>query len=123
MYFEELDDVNKYDGIWACSSILHLQEEALVDVLKKMRRALKPHGMIYTSFKNGDFVGGHHGQYFTNFTKESFAQLLEKVDGFTLVEEWITGDVRHDRISGQWLNVIQFYLIIFVLEYVSIYSG
>ena len=106
MYFEELDEVNKYDGIWACSSILHLSQDALVDVLKKMRRALKDDGIVYTSFKYGDFVGERHGRYFINFTEESFAQLLTKAGGFTLVEEWITGDVRHDRASEQWLNVI-----------------
>lgn len=33
MLFEELCDINKYDGIWACSSILHLSKEALLTVL------------------------------------------------------------------------------------------
>lgn len=30
MLFEELCDVDKYDGIWACSSILHLSKDTLV---------------------------------------------------------------------------------------------
>ena len=34
MYFNELSIVNKYDGIWACSSILHLSLDDLVDVFK-----------------------------------------------------------------------------------------
>ena len=29
MLFEELDDRNQYDGIWACASILHLSREEL----------------------------------------------------------------------------------------------
>ena len=41
MYFNELSIVNKYDGIWACSSILHLSLDDLVDVFKRMSKALK----------------------------------------------------------------------------------
>lgn len=41
MLFEELDEKEKYDGIWACSSILHLDKRILKDVLKKMATALK----------------------------------------------------------------------------------
>lgn len=41
MLFEELHDVDKYDGIWACSSILHLSKPALAGVLKKMAAALR----------------------------------------------------------------------------------
>lgn len=57
MYFNELSIVNKYDGIWACSSILHLSLDDLVDVFKRMSKALKDEGIIYTSFKYGDFSG------------------------------------------------------------------
>ena len=41
MLFEELDDRNQYDGIWACASILHLSREELPDIFHKMHRALK----------------------------------------------------------------------------------
>ena len=57
MLFNELDEVEKYDGIWACSSILHLPKDELQKVLKKMVKALKKDGIIYTSFKYGDFEG------------------------------------------------------------------
>ncbi len=80
MYFEELDEVNKYDGIWACSSILHLSQDALADVLKKMRRALKDDGIVYTSFKYGDFTGERHGRYFINFTEESWIHTCGRMD-------------------------------------------
>ena len=36
MYFQEISEVEKYDGIWACSSILHLNHDDLEDVMKKM---------------------------------------------------------------------------------------
>lgn len=34
MFFQELDKVEVYDGIWACASILHLDKKALRIVLQ-----------------------------------------------------------------------------------------
>ena len=55
MLFQELDEQEKYDGIWACSSILHLPRTELGDVLARMCTALKRDGIIYTSFKYGTY--------------------------------------------------------------------
>ena len=41
MLFQELDEKEKYDGIWACASILHLPKKQLREVLKNMYAALK----------------------------------------------------------------------------------
>ena len=41
MLFEELNDQNIYDGIWACASILHLSTNDLLRVFHKMNKALK----------------------------------------------------------------------------------
>ena len=71
MYFQELSEENKYDAIWACSSILHLPYEELVDVMKKMVTALKDKCLIYTSFKYGTFEGFRNGRYFIDMTEES----------------------------------------------------
>lgn len=57
MLFQELAETDQYDGIWACSSILHLPAEELADVMRKMATALKGNGVIYTSFKYGTFAG------------------------------------------------------------------
>ena len=48
-------------------------------VMQKMIRALKENGIIYTSFKYGDFEGERNGRYFTDFTEKSFAKFLEKL--------------------------------------------
>ena len=108
MYFEMLNESEKYDGIWACSSILHLDRESLADVMKKMVEALKLGGVIYTSFKYGDYEGIRNGRYFTDFTEESFLDFLEKLDCTEVVieEEWITSDARPGRSEEKWLNII-----------------
>ena len=106
MYFNELSIVNKYDGIWACSSILHLSLDDLVDVFKRMSKALKDEGIIYTSFKYGDFYGERNGRYFTDMTEDSFAKLIANVDNLKVEEQWITADVRPQRGNEKWLNLI-----------------
>lgn len=106
MLFEELDTKAQYDGIWACSSILHLPKESLKDVLKKMIAALKEHGIIYTSFKYGTFEGERNGRFFTDFTEETFRKFVADVDGIRIEEMWITGDVRPGRGDERWLNLI-----------------
>lgn len=106
MYFNELSIVNKYDGIWACSSILHLSLDDLVDVFKRMSKALKDEGIIYTSFKYGDFSGERNGRYFTDMTEDNFDKLIANVDNLKVEEQWITADVRPQRGNEKWLNLI-----------------
>lgn len=67
------DAVNEYNGIWACSSILHLPKKELRSVLQKMCIALKDNGMIYTS-KYGNFAGDRNGHYFTDFHRGFFSK-------------------------------------------------
>ena len=106
MYFQELSEVKKYDGIWACSSILHLSVDELEDVMKKMEVALKDDGIIYTSFKYGTFSGERNGRYFTDMTEEMFGELLRKIPELVVEEQWITSDVRPGREEEKWLNIL-----------------
>ncbi len=106
MYFQELTEAEKYDGIWACSSILHLPMDDLADVVRKMVIALKGNGIIYTSFKYGTFAGERNGRYFTDMTEEGFAEFLSKIDSLKVEEQWTTSDVRPGRGEEKWLNLI-----------------
>lgn len=105
MLFQELDEHQKYDGIWACASILHLSKIELKTVLKKMSAALKDNGIIYTSFKYGDFEGIRNSRYFTDFTYESFREYICDCD-LRIDEYWITSDVRPERDTEKWLNLL-----------------
>ena len=106
MLFQELDEREKYDGIWACSSILHLSKPELGDVLEKMTAALKINGVIYISFKYGTFEGERNGRYFTDFTEETFTEFIKGMTGVTVEKMWITDDVRPGRGEEKWLNMI-----------------
>ena len=106
MLFSELDENEKYDGIWACASILHLQKDELKNVFGKMIRAVKPGGYIYASFKYGAFEGYRNERYFTDFTEESFREFIRDLPIIVIIEEWVSADVRPDRGDEKWLNLI-----------------
>ncbi len=106
MLFQELSVINKYDGIWACASILHLPWSELADVMRRMQAALKANGIIYTSFKYGTFSGERNGRYFTDMTEARFAGIIEEIGGLQIEEQWISADVRPGRGEEQWLNII-----------------
>ncbi|MBU5480018.1 class I SAM-dependent methyltransferase [Blautia sp. MSJ-19] len=106
MLFQELHVKEKYDGIWACASILHVAKNELPDILQRMYNALKPDGTIYASFKYGDFEGERSGRYFSDFTEESFCNLVKDIHGLVIEKMWITGDVRDGREEEKWLNII-----------------
>lgn len=105
MLFQELQDTDRYDAVWACSSILHLTYDDLISVLEKIARALKDKGLLYTSFKYGTEEGERNGRYFTDMTEEKLTGLLEKVPDFEIEEQWITSDVRPGRGEEKWLNL------------------
>jgi len=106
MMFHELDEREKYDGIWACASVLHLEKKELQKVLQKMSRAVKYNGIIYISFKYGDFEGVRNRRYFTDLTETSANKLVGTVTELRIEKQWITGDVRSDRGNERWLNMI-----------------
>ena len=106
LLFNELDEIDKYDGIWACASILHLDRDDLIDVFHRIARALKDNGILYTSFKYSEFEGMRNGRYFTDFTLESFNEFQTNIPEFIIEKNWITSDARAGREDEKWLNLI-----------------
>ena len=106
LLFQNLDAVNEYDGIWACASVLHVPKAELPDVFRRMSRALKPGGILYASFKYGDFEGERGGRYFTDLTEASFENLVASFPELQTQQLWISEDIRADRSGQRWLNAM-----------------
>ena len=104
--FEELDYTDAFDGIWACASLLHVRKSELPGVLRLIRRALKPNGAFYASFKYGNEERDKNGRVFSDFTEDSLRALLEEAGGFRAEKLWLTNDARPDRADEHWVNVL-----------------
>lgn len=106
--FESLIDAplpQKYDGIWSCASLLHVERERLPSVIGALLRALTPDGIVYLSFKHGETDRIKDGRQFTDLTEESLEQILAEIGSCELREHWVTADQRPGR-SDRWLNAI-----------------
>ncbi|MDO5678954.1 MAG: class I SAM-dependent methyltransferase [Pelistega sp.] len=103
--FYDLDEVNKYDGVWACASLLHCERQKLPEVLSRILRALKAGGVLYMSFKYGSTDREKDGRNFTDLDEQQAHELLRGVPGFLLLQQWITVDKRPER-SEEWLNIL-----------------
>lgn len=104
--FQDLDEIECYDGIWACASILHVPLAELKLLFRKMIKAVKKHGILYVSFKYGTFEGERNGRYFTDMTEKTFTEFMMDIKDLEQEELWITSDVRPGRENEQWLNII-----------------
>lgn len=106
MSFLDIDYIEEFDGVWACASLLHLKIEELEEAFKQFSKSLKRNGIMYCSFKYGDYYGMRNGRYFTDMNEKSFQELLAIYKELQLVEMYVSEDVRQDREGQQWLNII-----------------
>lgn len=106
--FESLLDAplpEKYDGIWCCASLLHVEREQLPPVMRTLAHTLAPGGIMYVSFKYGETNRLKDGRKFTDLTEQGLEQILATIGGCELVDHWVTGDQRPGR-SERWLNAL-----------------
>ena len=101
--FLSLEEKDKYDGIWAQASILHLEEHDLRVALTLIERALKRDGVFYSSFRKGEGDGYENGRWYTNMTERRFLYLLPT--SLYVEKIWESQDVR-PGVSRTWLSII-----------------
>ncbi|MCJ7924681.1 MAG: class I SAM-dependent methyltransferase [Pantoea vagans] len=134
MRFQDVDVVERYDGIWCCASLLHVSEAELPGVMTKLAMALKHGGVGYLSFKHGRGEREKDGRRFTDMDRAGLQKLVERINtpgGDPLTKNmteikseagseditvkrfaleidkiWQTGDVRIGRGDEVWLNAI-----------------
>ena len=77
--FDEIDEHDFYDAIWANFSLLHIKKNKFSDILKQLFFALKEGGILFFSLKRG--VGESRdklGRFYSYYEKSEVEKLLEK---------------------------------------------
>lgn len=96
----------KYDGIWANASLLHLALGEIEDFVCRVSDYLKPNGVLYISMKKGIQTGyDNNGRFFTDFSEEKVQQIVAKSTAFIVTESWESGDAL-SRDEFRWTNLI-----------------
>ncbi|MCD8078646.1 MAG: class I SAM-dependent methyltransferase [Lachnospiraceae bacterium] len=103
--FQKMSFLNEFDGIWACASLLHVKKDEINLVMKNLRTALKPDGILYASFKYGTKERMVQGRLFNDYDEKSLITLLIN-NGFMACDVFITEDVRTTRHGEKWVNAI-----------------
>ncbi|KTF16986.1 class I SAM-dependent methyltransferase [Pseudoalteromonas sp. H105] len=104
--FKEIDDMNAFDGIWCCASLLHVPKVELPQVFLKLQNALKPNGVLYVSFKYGTQERVHNGREFTDLNEDGLTALITQHTELKIIKQWQTIDQRPERESEVWLNAL-----------------
>src|SRR5574344_2336718 len=108
MKFDELKDIDMFDGIWACSSVLHVEKDILPSVLHKMINALKVNGVIYASFKTGAGYEIKEGKYYNFLTREEMEECLSETgENVKIIDYFETlSSTKRDAQNTIWGNFI-----------------
>lgn len=90
-----------FDGLWVCSSFLHLPKKDALETLREFRRIMETKGAIFLSVKLGEgenFLGNDERgkRFFSYYTQEEILELFEAAElKVTKIEvdsgkEWIS---------------------------------
>lgn len=89
--FADLTEVAAFDGIWANFSLLHAPRAEMPDHLARIRRALRPGGILHLGMKTGSGEGRDRlGRFYTYYSLTEL-QAMTEAAGFA-VEEKVTGE-------------------------------
>lgn len=106
MTYDEMEFDDVFDGIWACAALVHLTDDEMREIMKKLIQALKADGILYFSVHKGDRDGIYNGRYFRDYTRKELSDLMEEFPELELINMWTTQDARSEKSDGQWLNVL-----------------
>lgn len=106
MDFFDFDDVSKYDGVWACASLLHVEKDKLKSILIKLRDSLKIDSALYASFKDGHEEEIVSGKYYNYLTYDDFLGIIDEIGGLELVEYYNSMTVLNNNESRSWNNFV-----------------
>lgn len=95
------------DGLWLNASLLHLPRPEVLPTLQRMRKLLRPRGILFLTVKGGEGKSWAAypaqtslARYFTYWSAEALDEVMRQA-GFTLLEQW------QDRADEQlWLGRI-----------------
>lgn len=104
--FDEIKFQNDFDGIWACASLLHIDENNLPIVLNKLVKALKQNGIFYASWKYGEFERVDGERFYCDLNEERLQKFISDIGALKILECWMSDDVLKHRREQKWLNII-----------------
>lgn len=107
----KFEDINhqpwhqRFIGVWACASLLHVAFDELPNVIESLLMTLTNNGVMYASFKYGEDERVENGRFFCDMNESRWQKIKSQLTVAFDDTLWLTMDKRHG-CQGQWLNVL-----------------
>ena len=101
--FDDLAEVEAYDGVWASFSLLHAPRHKMAMHLAQIRRALRPGGVFHIGTKLGTGEARDNlGRFYTYYEADELGRLLTAA-GFTESSRSFGSSVGLDGVMADWI--------------------
>ncbi len=105
MAYEDMEFDEVFDGVWGCGAMIHVPEDELEGILKRVIDARCRNGILFLSFREGDFEGFKGEQYFCEYTEEKLERILKETRRLEIKKLWSSeGQSRNGE--ERWVNVL-----------------
>ncbi|WP_201581517.1 class I SAM-dependent methyltransferase [Psychrobacter glacincola] len=96
---------NKFTGIWACASLLHVPFLELPFVMKSLLETLTDDGVMYLSFKYGEGERVDEERFFCDMNESRWKAIVANIPQVIEYDIWLSTDKRAD-CENAWFNVM-----------------
>lgn len=104
---QEITWENKFDGVWAMASLLHLPKDDIPNAIEKCIGALKEGGTFFASFKSGEGESfDNKGRYFSYFNIEELNSIMENIPEINNFKVSYSGTEDALKRDVTWINII-----------------
>lgn len=110
MNYDEIDKtLGQFDGVFSCSSLIHLNESSLNSVLQKINLVLRPGGVFLVIYRKGSGqIIQHH-----EIKGEKMIRTIEQYERETMIEiierngyEFLQDGYLNEKLKPSWDNLL-----------------
>ncbi|OFZ35818.1 MAG: hypothetical protein A2504_09805 [Bdellovibrionales bacterium RIFOXYD12_FULL_39_22] len=106
MPFEKVHWPERFDGIWANASLVHLTEKQIAEVICSLMNSLRPKGVFYLSLKEKWDEEKGKDRLFLSYNQEKLIHILSSIPKIIFIKTWNSADLRAERKNSLWINTI-----------------
>ena len=95
---------NKFTGIWACASLLHVPFLELPFIINSLLDTFTDDGVMYVSFKYGKGERVDEERFFCDMNESRWKAIVAKIPQVIEYKIWLSADKR-SSIENNWFNI------------------
>lgn len=96
---------NKFTGVWACASLLHVPFFELPCIIESLLRTLTDEGVMYLSFKHGEGERVDEDRFFCDMDEARWKTIVTKIPQVIEYDILLSADKRAG-CKNAWFNVM-----------------